>query len=342
MRTYSSPNVAIVGATGAVGTTMLSILEERRFPVSDIRLFASSRSAGRSVETRWGTVEIEDLASADPAGIDIALFSAGGARSLEFAPEFVASGATVIDNSSAFRMEDEVPLVVAQVNDDDIRDHQGIVANPNCTTMVVMMAAGPLHRAARMRTMIATTYQSVSGSGRTGIDQLAGEIDHFNKDRESLLTGRWEEPDGDLYARPIGYNVVPLAGTITEAGYTDEEWKLVNETRKILGRHNISVEPTCVRVPVMVSHGIAASFWFDRPVDLDEAVAVLGSAPGIQLWDDLNVPTPLDSAGIDDVLVGRLRETIGHKGGISLFAVGDNLRKGAALNAVQLAELLLS
>ena len=341
MNTYSRPRVAIVGATGAVGTTMLSILEERNFPARNLRLMASSRSAGKVVSTTWGDVEVEDLATADPTNIDIALFSAGGARSKEFAPRFADAGATVIDNSSAFRMEDEVPLVVANVNDEAIADHHGIVANPNCTTMAILMAAGPLHRAAGMRTMIATSYQSVSGSGKTGMDQLQHEIEHFMGDVDGLVSGNWEDPGGDLYVRPIAYNVLPLAGSITEAGYTDEEWKLVYETRKILGRDTIAVEPTCVRVPVMVGHGIAASMWFDRAVDLDEAVAVLGGAPGVQLWDDTNVPTPLDSAGIDDVLVGRLRETVGHAGGVSLFAIGDNLRKGAALNAVELAELLL-
>ena len=238
-------------------------------------------------------------------------------------------------------MDDAVPLVVANVNDDAIRDHAGIVANPNCTTMAVMMAAGPLHRAAGLSSMVATSYQSVSGSGHTGMTQLAKEIDHFNANRDGLASGDWSDPGGELYARPIGYNVLPLAGSITDAGYTDEEWKLVNETRKILDRPDIDVEPTCVRVPVMVGHGIATTMWFDRSVDMDEAVAVLGEAPGVQLWDDTRVPTPLDSAGIDDVLVGRLRETVGRPGGISLFAIGDNLRKGAALNAVELAELLL-
>jgi aspartate-semialdehyde dehydrogenase len=227
------------------------------------------------------------------------------------------------------------------VNDEAIRSNEGIVANPNCTTMVLMMAAGPLHEAAGLRTLFATSYQSVSGSGQSGIAQLSSEIDFFDRDRDGLLSGSWEDPAGDLYARPIAYNVLPLAGSITDAGYTDEEWKFVKESRKILGRDDIAVEPTCVRVPVMVGHGIAASMWFDRRVDLDEAVAVLGSAPGVQLWDDTTVPTPLDSAGIDDILVGRLRETIGFPGGISLFSIGDNLRKGAALNAVQLAELLL-
>lgn len=342
MKTFSNPSVAIVGATGAVGTTMLSILEERVFPISDLRLVASSRSAGSVIETTWGSIVVEDLDTVDPAGVDIALFSAGGARSLEYAPHFASAGASVIDNSSAFRMDDTVPLVVAQVNDEAIRSHEGIIANPNCTTMVIMMAAGPLHAAAGLRAMFATSYQSVSGSGQTGIAQLASEIDHFDSQRADLITGGWDEPDGDLYTRPIAYNVLPLAGSIAVVGYTDEEWKLVNESRKILDRDDIAVEPTCVRVPVMVGHGISASMWFDRRVDLDEAVAVLGSAPGMQLWDDTKVPTPLDSAGIDDILVGRLRETIGFPGGISLFAIGDNLRKGAALNAVQLAELLLA
>jgi aspartate-semialdehyde dehydrogenase len=331
---------AIVGATGAVGTTMLSILEERDFPVSELRMFASSRSAGRVIPTKWGEVTVEDLATADPAGIEVALFSAGGSRSKEFAPKFAAAGAVVIDNSSAFRQDDDVPLVVAQVNDHAIKDHQGIVANPNCTTMVVMMAAGPLHRAAGLTSMTATSYQSVSGSGQTGMDVLTHELGVLGKDRELLATGGWSDPNSDLYSRPIGYNVLAHAGGFTEQGYTDEEWKLVNETRKILEAPGIKVEPFCVRVPVMVGHGIAASMFFDRPVSVEEAKEVLSDAPGAQLWDDSKVPTPLDSAGIDDVLIGRVRPTVGEPGGINLWAVGDNLRKGAALNAIQLAELL--
>ena len=331
---------AIVGATGAVGTTMLSILEEREFPVSDLRLMASSRSAGRVVPTKWGDVTVEDLATADPEGVEVALFSAGGSRSKEYAPEFAAAGGVVIDNSSAFRQDPNVPLVVAQVNNAAIKDHQGIVANPNCTTMVLMMAAGPLHQAAGLNRMTATSYQSVSGSGQTGIEVLAHELDILGKDRDALTRGGWSDPNGDLYSRPIGFNVVAHAGSFTEQGYTDEEWKLVNETRKILESPDIRVEPFCVRVPVMVGHGIAATMFFDRPVSLDEANEILASAPGAQLWDDTKVPTPLDSAGIDDVLIGRVRPTVGDEGGISLWTVGDNLRKGAALNAVQLAELV--
>ncbi len=331
---------AIVGATGAVGTTMLSILEERGFPLSELRMLASSRSAGRVIPTKWGDVTVEDLATADPSGIEVALFSAGGGRSREYAPAFAAAGATVIDNSSAFRQDDDVPLVVAQVNDHAVADHQGIIANPNCTTMVLMMAAGPLHRAAGLRAMTATSYQSVSGTGQTGMDVLAHEIDVLGKDRELLAKGGWSEPGSDVYSRPIGFNVLAHAGGFTEQGYTDEEWKLVNETRKILEAPDVKVEPFCVRVPVMVGHGIAATMFFDRPISIDEANEVLSAAPGAQLWDDAKVPTPLDSAGIDDVLIGRVRPTVGEPGGISLWTVGDNLRKGAALNAVQLAELI--
>ncbi len=337
----SNPRVAVVGATGAVGTAMQSILAERDFPVAEMRLMASSRSAGRTEATPWGDVVVEDLATADPAGIDIALFSAGGSRSREHAPRFAAAGAVVIDNSSAFRMEPDVPLVVAEVNDEAIHGHHGIVANPNCTTMVVMMALGPLHRAAGLRRLNVTSYQAVSGSGQTGMNVLAHELEVLGKDRELLVHGGWPDPGGDLYARPIAFNVLPHAGSFTDGGYTDEEWKLVHETRKILGAPDILVEPTCVRVPVMVGHGIAATAFFSRPVTLEEARDILAAAPGAELWGDGKVPTPLDSAGKDEVLIGRVRPTVGEAGGISLWTVGDNLRKGAALNAVQLAELLL-
>ncbi len=332
--------VGIVGATGAVGRTMLSILIERAYPVDELRLFASSRSAGTKVETPWGQVEVEDLDLADPAGVDVALFSAGGDRSKRFAPEFAAAGAVVVDNSSAFRMDPDVPLVVAQVNDHAAATRpRGIIANPNCTTMDLMMAAGPLHRAAGLDSLIATSYQSVSGSGMKGMEELLRQTDLLRPDPDSLQSGGWDDPGSTVYARPIGFNVIPLAGNVTEAGYTDEEWKLVNETRKILESPSIRVEPTCVRVPVMAGHGIATTMHFRRDLGLDEAREILASAPGVQLWED-TVPTPLDSAGIDDVLVGRVRATVGRPGGINLWVVGDNLRKGAALNAVQIAELL--
>ena len=332
--------VAVVGATGAVGRTMRAILESRGFPLGSLRLLASERSAGSLIETKWGQVEVEDLSSADPSGIDIALFSAGGDRSRAHAPRFAEAGAVVIDNSSAFRMDPDVPLVVAGVNDAVASAHRGIIANPNCSTMTLMMAAGPLHRAAGLASMVATSYQSVSGSGQQGVVELIEQTDLLRPDLDALMVGGWQDPRPSLYARPIGFNVLPFAGSETEQGYTDEEWKLVNESRKILDVPDLRVEPTCVRVPVLVGHGVAATLRFQRPIDPGEAVEVLSSAPGVEVWSD-KVPTPLDSAGIDDVLVGRIRPTIGEPGGINLWVVGDNLRKGAALNAVQIAELLV-
>jgi aspartate-semialdehyde dehydrogenase len=331
--------VAVVGATGAVGQTMRAILESRSFPLGSLRLLASERSAGTVIETRWGDVEVEDLAAADPAGIDVALFSAGADRSRSYAPAFAEAGAVVIDNSSAFRMDPSVPLVVAGVNDAAIGSHRGIIANPNCTTMALMMAAGPLHRAAGLRAVVATSYQSVSGSGQQGVVELIAQTDLFRSDLDSLMNGGWEDPKPSLYARPIGFNVLPYAGSEKEQGYTDEELKLVEESRKILDIPDLLVEPTVVRVPVLVGHGVAASLSFERPVDPEEAVEILASAPDVQVWTD-KVPTPLDSAGIDDVLVGRIRPTLGQPGGLNLWVVGDNLRKGAALNAVQIAEML--
>lgn len=333
-------SVAIVGATGAVGRTMLSILEERDFGVSELRLMASSRSAGTVVETRWGDVTVEGLDTADPSGVEIALFSAGGDRSRAYARKFTESGAVTIDNSSAFRMDPGVPLVVAGVNDAAAANHRGLIANPNCTTMALMMAAGPLHEAAGLVSMAATSYQSVSGSGQQGVDELLGQHDQLRGDVDGMLRGGWRPVEPRLYQRPIGFNVVPLAGNLVDGGYTDEEMKLVNESRKILGIPDLKVEPTCVRVPVLVGHGVAATLRFERPVSADEAMSVLAGAAGVSLWKD-RVPTPLDSVGVDDVLVGRVRETLGDEGGINLWVVGDNLRKGAALNAVQIAELLL-
>ena len=340
--TSSGPVIAVVGATGAVGAAIVKILEERRVPMSHLRLMASARSGGRLLSTPWGRIEVEDLEHSDPAGVDIALFSAGADRSRKYAATFVDAGAVVIDNSSAFRMDDDVPLVVADVNDHAISGHTGLVANPNCTTMTLMMAVAPLHWAAGLKQMTVTSYQSVSGSGKKGMDVLAHEIELLGKDAEALVTGDWTDPGGELYSRPIAYNVLPHAGSFADAGYTDEEWKLVNETRKILEAPKVKIEPTCVRVPVMVGHGVAATMHFDRPLSSAEATELLRGGAGVEVWDDGTVPTPLDSAGRDTVLVGRVRDTLGDEGGVSLWAVGDNLRKGAALNAVQLAELVLN
>jgi aspartate-semialdehyde dehydrogenase len=318
---------------------MLSILEGRNFDVSNLRMFASSRSAGNMVETRWGDVVVEDLALSDPSGVDVALFSAGGARSKEFAPRFVDAGVVVIDNSSAFRMEPEVPLVVAGVNDEYANAHNGIIANPNCTTMTLMMAAGPLHASLGLTSMVVSTYQSVSGMGMAAVDELLAQVDSLRGDVDGLMDGSWVDPGSVAFSRPIGFNALPYAGNEAESGYTDEEWKLVNESRKILSIPELLVEPTCVRVPVAVGHGISASLRFASQTTSEAAIEILNNAPGIEVWTD-KVPTALDSAGIDDVLAGRIRPTLGEPGGINLWVVGDNLRKGAALNAVQIAELL--
>ena len=335
----SSKSVAVVGATGAVGRAMLSILSERDWPIGELRLLASARSAGQKIETGWGEIEVEDLAIADPAGIDVALFSAGGGRSRQYAPLFAAAGAVVIDNSSAFRMGDAVPLVVAGVNDHAAAGHQGIIANPNCTTMTMLMGVAPLHRAAGLKRMVASSYQAVSGSGKTGVDELSRQTRQMQANESALSDGTWIDPGGDVYARPIAFNVLPLIGDADPHGYTDEELKLLNETRKILEAPTIQAESTCVRVPVMTGHGTSVALWFERPVAPEEAVEIINEAPGVQVWLD-KVPTPLDAAGIDDTLVGRIRPTLDGLGGLNIWTVGDNLRKGAALNAVQIGELL--
>jgi len=336
----NGPVVAVVGATGAVGTEMLDTLERRHFPVGSLRLMASARSAGRVLDTPWGEVTVEDLTEADPAGIDVALFSAGGGRSKDHAPRFADAGAVVVDNSSAWRMDPKVPLVVAGVNDAAAARHEGIIANPNCTTMALLMGLAPLHRAAGLESMVVSSYQSVSGTGVAAMDVLADEVKVLGDQRDALRYGGWEVPDSDVYPRPIGFNVLPLAGSITDAGHTDEEWKLVHEPRKILDAPDVAVEATCVRVPVVVGHGISATAWFERPLGPEEAASLIDAAPGVQVWAD-TIPTPLDSAGVDDVLVGRIRPTVGRPGGIAFWLVGDNLRKGAALNAVQIAELVV-
>ena len=246
----------------------------------------------------------------------------------------------MVDNSSAFRMDPKVPLVVVGVNDPVTQQHEGIIANPNCTTMTLMMAAGPLHEAAGLKSIVATSYQAVSGSGHQGVTELLDQQGPLGSDIDALMSGGWTDPGVNIYERPIAFNVLPFAGNEVEGGYTDEEMKLVNESRKILGIPDLAVEPTCVRVPVLVGHGVAATLHFERPVSADEAISVLSSAPGIEVWKD-RTPTPLDSAGSDDVLAGRIRETVSTPGGINIWVVGDNLRKGAALNTVQIAELLV-
>ena len=321
---------------------MRAILEERAFPLDELRLFASARSAGRTIPWAGGEVVVEDAATADWSGLDIALFSAGGATSKELAPTVAAAGAVVIDNSSAWRMDPEVPLVVAEVNGHTVSARpKGIIANPNCTTMAAMPVLGPLHRAAGLQRLIVSTYQAVSGGGLAGVAELDEQAKKV-VDRAAELTfdGRAVEyPPHQKFPAPIAFNVVPKAGSIVDDGRdeTDEEQKLRNETRKILDIPGLKVAGTCVRVPVFTGHSLSLNAGFERAITPDEAREILSYAPGVELAD---LPTPLLAAGADPSYVGRIRvdETFDH--GLALFVSNDNLRKGAALNAVQIAELL--
>jgi aspartate-semialdehyde dehydrogenase len=334
--------VGIVGATGQVGGVMRAILEERDFPVDELRLFASARSVGRTLPWKGGEVAVEDAAVADYAGLDIALFSAGGATSKELAPKVAAAGAVVIDNSSAWRMDPDVPLVVAEVNGHALSDRpKGIVANPNCTTMAAMPVLGPLHREAGLRSLVISTYQAVSGGGLAGVAELDEQakkvVDHA---AELTFDGRAVEfPAPQKFVAPIAFNVLPLAGSIVDDGLeeTDEEKKLRNETRKILDVPELTVSGTCVRVPVFTGHSLSINASFERPITPDHARQILGYAPGVELAD---VPTPLMAAGADPTYVGRIRADETVPNGLALFLSNDNLRKGAALNAVQIAELV--
>jgi aspartate-semialdehyde dehydrogenase len=331
-----------VGATGQVGGVMRQVLAERRFPVDEIRFFASARSAGRTLPWGDGEITIEDAATADYRGLDLALFSAGKHASRELAPVVAAAGATVIDNSSAWRMDPEVPLVVSEVNPEALADlPKGIVANPNCTTMAAMPVLGPLHRAAGLRHLVVSTYQAVSGGGLDGVAELDEQVRKV-VDRANTLTfdgAGVEFPAPRKFARPIAFNVLPLAGSIVEDGSdeTDEEQKLRNESRKILEIPDLKVSGTCVRVPVFTGHSLQINARFARPITARRALEVLADAPGVELSD---VPTPLQAAGQDPTYVGRIRadETVEH--GLALFCSGDNLRKGAALNTIQIAELV--
>jgi aspartate-semialdehyde dehydrogenase len=339
----SSPcAVGIVGATGLVGELLLSLLVEREFPASELRLFASTRSAGRRI--RWREVEIivEDAGPANYAGLDIVFFSAGAALSLELAPRVAAAGALVIDNSSAWRMDPEVPLVVAEVNAHALTSiPKGIVANPNCTTMAAMPLLKPLHDVAGLRRFVASTYQAVSGAGVAGVRELDAQIRAAAAD--SLALARDGSvitfPAPNKWAVPIAFNVVPLNYKVLEGGYTDEEIKLRDESRKILELPQLGVSGTCVRVPVYTGHSVSINAEFERELTVATAKEVLSRTPGVVLTD---VPNPLEATGRDPVFVGRIRrdETVPY--GLALFVTCDNLRKGAALNAVQLAECLVS
>lgn len=339
------PVVAVVGATGQVGTVMRRLLDERDFPMQQVRFFASARSAGSTLPWRGAEILVENAATADLTGIDIALFSAGGASSKELAPKYAAAGAIVIDNSSAWRMDPYVPLVVSEVNPQAISEaRKGIIANPNCTTMAAMPVLQPLHAEAGLRRLVVSSYQAVSGSGLAGVKELDEQVRAaISQDIASLTHdgGSVTFPQPQKYVRTIAFDVIPLAGNLVNDGSleTDEEQKLRNESRKILDIPDLLVSGTCVRVPVFTGHSLAINAEFDRPITVERATELLAVAPGVELSD---VPTPLQAAGADPSFVGRIRQDSSVAGGkgLALFVSSDNLRKGAALNAVQIAELV--
>ncbi|MBF6179012.1 aspartate-semialdehyde dehydrogenase [Nocardia otitidiscaviarum] len=337
--------VGVVGATGQVGAVMRKLLEERDFPADEVRFFASSRSAGKTLPWRGKEIVIEDAETADPTGLDIALFSAGATMSRVQAPRFAAAGVTVIDNSSAWRKDPEVPLVVSEVNPEQTRNlPKGIIANPNCTTMAAMPVLKVLHDEAGLQRLIVSSYQAVSGSGLAGVEELASQVRAVIDDAEKLTHdgSAVEFPAPNKYVAPIAFDVIPLAGALVDddSGETDEDQKLRNESRKILGLPELAVSGTCVRVPVFTGHSLSINAEFAQPLSVERATKLLENAPGVKLVD---VPTPLRAAGIDESLVGRIRQDPGVPDGrgLALFISGDNLRKGAALNTIQIAEVLL-
>jgi aspartate-semialdehyde dehydrogenase len=327
--------VAIAGATGAVGEEFLSVLESRRFPVGRLIPLASAKSVGRTVRFRGQDVPVGELASFDFRGVDVAFFSAGAERSREHGPRAAKAGALVIDNSSAFRLDPAVPLVVPEVNLDAARGHRGMISNPNCSTIILVVVLAPLMRHVPVRRLVVSTYQAVSGSGAKGLSELARLL-------EEERTGR--PLTTDAFPRPIASNVIPFVQAFGDGALTTEEWKMVKETRRIVGKPELRVSATCVRVPVRRAHSEAVNVEFERPVSPDEARAWLSEAPGVRVVDDpsrMLFPTPRDAEGMDDVLVGRIRRDPGCETALDLWLTGDQLRKGAALNAVQIAERLL-
>jgi aspartate-semialdehyde dehydrogenase len=331
----SEPHLAIVGATGAVGAEMLTCLEQRNFPVGKLTLLASARSAGKILKFRGEEITIQELRKDSFGGIDIALFSAGGGISKEFGPVAAAAGAVVIDNSSAFRMDPSVPLVVPEINPEAAANRpSGIIANPNCTTIVTLMGLYPLHKQFGLRSIIASSYQAVSGSGAQGIIELENQI-------QALANN--EPCEKNVYPHQIAFNVIPQVDSFLDDHYTKEEQKMLNEGRKILGLEDLKVTCTCVRVPVYRSHSVSLSAQFDKPVTVEAARAAYDGYPGVRLVDDPTTnlyPTPLDTTNQDDCLVGRIRMDQVLPNALALWVVGDQVRKGAALNAVQIAELL--
>ena len=325
-------HIAIVGVTGAVGVEMLKTLEKRNFPVGQLTPLASARSAGKTLPFRGEELTVRELTQHSFAGVDIALFSAGGGTSEAFAPAAVEAGAVVVDNSSAFRMDDSVPLVVPEINAADVAGHKGIIANPNCSTIVTVMALHPLHQAFGVKRMFASTYQAVSGSGAMGIAELERQVGEINEGREVTR---------EVYPHQIAFNVLPHVDVFLDNGYTKEEMKMVHESRKIMGLPHFQASVTCVRVPVYRAHSIAVSAEFEKPVSVELAREAIGTAPGIDLNDDVaanGYPLPLELAGRDNCQVGRIRKDCAMENGLSFWVAGDQLLKGAALNAVQITE----
>lgn len=327
--------VAILGATGAVGTELINLLIERKFPLKDLKLLASPRSAGKKVTFQNQTLEIEAVDDNSFDDVDIVLASAGGSTSKQWAEKIVAAGAVMIDNSSAFRMNPDVPLVVPEINPNDVHNHKGIIANPNCTTILMGVAIYPLHQIQPIKRVVVSTYQSASGAGARAMEEVKTQS-------EAILKG--ENPQPEILPYPLAFNLFPHNSPLMDNGYCEEEMKMVNETRKIFGDESIRITATCVRVPVLRAHSEAVNIEFAQPFPLDKARDIIAQAPGVKLvedWQNNYFPMPIDATGKDEVLVGRIRQDLSNPNSIELWLCGDQIRKGAALNAVQIAELLV-
>jgi len=330
-----SYRVAILGATGAVGTELLELLESRHFPLANLKLLASPRSAGTTLEFRGEKIVVEAVNERSFREVDIVLASAGGSISKAWAETAIAAGAVMIDNSSAFRMDTAVPLVVPEVNPEAVATHRGLIANPNCTTILMAVAVYPLHQVQTIKRIVASTYQSASGAGARAMEEVKTQA-------QAILNG--QEPKPEILPYPLAFNLFPHNSTLNEQGYCEEEMKMVNETRKIFGANDLRITATCVRVPVLRAHSESINLEFENPFDVAQAREILSQAPGVKLVDDWQAnyfPMPIDASGKDEVLVGRIRQDISNPNGLELWLCGDQIRKGAALNAIQIAELLI-
>ncbi len=333
---FKEVRVAILGATGAVGTELLELLQNRNFPIADLKLLASPRSAGRTVSFQGEELPVEAVSEKSFDNVDLVLASAGGGTSKAWAPKAVEKGAVVIDNSSAFRMNPDVPLVVPEVNPDAAANHQGIIANPNCTTILMAVAVWPLHQVQPVQRIVAATYQSASGAGMRAMEEVKAQA-------QAILNG--QTPQTESFPYPLAFNLFPHNTPMNEQGYCEEEMKMLNETRKIFNAPQLRISATCVRVPVLRAHSEAINLEFAEPMPVSKAQAVLAKAPGVRVVEDWQAnyfPMPIDATGRDEVLVGRIRQDLSHPCGLELWLCGDQIRKGAALNAVQIAELLVA